>query len=91
MVMSLFRGGGGASVAKTLNLLKAVLQPSFNMEMKRLCDDYKHIYAMAVRNIGENTGDTVPPSTLRLLIMKMIEEVRYKVKGHHPQTTNILL
>ena len=69
-------GGGGASVAKTLDLLKAVLQPSFNMEMKRLCDDYKYIYAMAATNIRENTGDTVPQSTLKLLIMKMIEEVR---------------
>lgn len=68
-------GGGGASVAKTLDLLKAVLQPSFNMEVKRLCDDYRHIYTMAASNIRENTGDTVPQSTLKLLIMKMIEEV----------------
>lgn len=56
-------------------MLKAVLQPSFNMEVKRLCDDYTHIYAMAASNIRENTGDTVPQSTLKLLIMKMIEEV----------------
>ena len=69
-------GGGGASVAKTLDLLKAVLQPSFNMEVKRLCDDYRHIYAIAASNIRENTGDTVPQSTLKLLIMKMIEEVQ---------------
>ena len=46
------------------------------MEVKRLCDDYKYIYAMAAANIRENTGDTVPVSTLRLLIMKMIEEVK---------------
>ena len=74
--LPLFSGGGSASIAKTLDLLKAVLQPSFNMEVKRLCDDYKHIYAMAASNIRENTGDTVPQSTLRLLIIKMIEEVR---------------
>lgn len=64
-------------MAKTLDLLKAVLQPSFNMEVKRLCDDYKYIYAMAASNIRENTGDMVPQSTLKLLIMKMIEEVVY--------------
>lgn len=73
--LSPYSGGGGASLAKTLDLLKAVLQPSFNMELKRLCDDYKYIYAMAAANIRENTGDTVPVSTMRLLIMKMIEEV----------------
>ena len=28
--------GGGVNVAKTLDLLKAVLQSSFNMEVKRL-------------------------------------------------------
>lgn len=62
-------------MAKTLDLLKAVLQPSFNMEVKKLCDDYKYIYSMAATNIRENTGDTVPQSTLKLLIMKMVEEV----------------
>lgn len=47
------------------------------MEVKRLCDDYTHIYAMAASNIRENTGDTVPQSTLKLLIMKMIDEVSH--------------
>lgn len=68
--------GGGASVAKTLDLLKAVLQSSFNMEIKRLCDDYLHIFSLAATNIHENTGDSVPEATLKLLVCKMMEEVR---------------
>lgn len=37
LVLSLISGasGGGVNVAKTLDLLKAVLQSSFNMEVKR--------------------------------------------------------
>lgn len=62
-------------MAKTLDLLKAVLQPSFNMEVKRLCDDYTRIYALAASNIRDNTGDTVPQSTLNQLTMKMMDEV----------------
>lgn len=34
------RGGTGVNVAKTLDLLKAVMQSSFNQEVKKLCDDY---------------------------------------------------
>ena len=67
--------GGGASVAKTLDLLKAVLQSSFNMEVKRLCDDYQHIFSQAASNVRDNTGDSVPDATIRLLVCKMIEEV----------------
>jgi len=32
--------GGGVSIAKTLELLRAVLQTSFNQEVKQLCDSY---------------------------------------------------
>ena len=71
--------GGGASVAKTLDLLKAVLQSSFNMEVKRLCDDYLHIFSLAASNIRENTGDSVPEATLKLLVCKMMEEVEQEV------------
>lgn len=67
--------GGGASVAKTLDLLKAVLQSSFNSEVKRLCDDYLHIFTLAAVNIRENTGDNVPEATIKLLVCKMLEEV----------------
>ena len=72
---SFLPSGGGASVAKTLDLLKAVLQSSFNMEVKRLCDDYLQIFNSAALNIRENTQDTVPDATLRLLVCKMLEEV----------------
>ncbi len=34
------------------------------------------IYGMAAMNIQENTGDNVPPATLRLLVCKMMEEVK---------------
>lgn len=67
--------GGGTSVAKTLDLLKAVLQPSFNQEVKRLCDDYLQIFTLAAGNIRENTRDNVPEATLRVLVHKMMEEV----------------
>ena len=63
-------------MAKTLDLIKSVLQPSLNMEVKRLCDSYRNIFDMAASNINENTGDTVPSSTLQMLIVKMLEEVR---------------
>ena len=33
---------------------------------------------MAAMNIHENTGDNVPPATIRLLVCKMLEEVRIK-------------
>jgi deoxynucleotidyltransferase terminal-interacting protein 1 len=69
--------GGGVNVAKTLDLLKAVLQSSFNMEVKRLCDDYLQLYSQAAANIKENTGDTVPEATLRLLVNKMLEEAQH--------------
>ena len=62
-------------MAKTLDLLKAVLQSSFNMEVKRLCDDYLHIFTQAAANIRDNTGDSVPEATLKLLVCKMLEEV----------------
>ena len=67
--------GGGPSVAKTLDLLKAVLQPSFNQEVKRLCDDYLQIFTLAAGNIRENTRDNVPEATIRVLVHKMMEEV----------------
>ena len=41
----------------------------------RLCDDYLQLYCQASANIRENTGDTVPEATLRLLVNKMLEEV----------------
>jgi len=63
------------SVAKTLDLMKAVLQSSFNLEVKQLCDDYLSIFGLAAANIHENTGDNVPESTLKLLVCKMMEEV----------------
>ena len=63
------------SVAKTLDLMKAVLQSSFNMEVKRLCDDYLNIFTLAASNIRENTGDNVPEATLKMLVCKMMEEV----------------
>lgn len=63
-------------MAKTLDLLKAVLQSSFNMEVKRLCDDYLQLYRQAAANVRENTGDTVPEATLRLLVNKMLEEAQ---------------
>ena len=63
------------NVAKTLDLMKAVLQASFNMELKRLCDDYFSCFRQAATNIRENTGDDVPEATLRLLVCKMLEEV----------------
>lgn len=62
-------------MAKTLDLMKAVLQASFNMELKRLCDDYFSLFRQAATNIRENTGDDVPEATLRLLVCKMLEEV----------------
>ena len=62
-------------MAKTLDLLKAVLQPSFNQELKRLCDDYLQIFTLAAGNIRENTRDNVPEATLRVLVQKMMEEV----------------
>ncbi len=68
--------GGGASVAKTLDLLKAILQSSFNLEVKRLCDDYLQIFNVAAQNIRENTGDNVPDATLKLLVVRLLEEVR---------------
>ena len=43
--------------------------------MPRLCDDYLSLYCQAAGNIRENTGDTVPEATLRLLVNKMLEEV----------------
>ena len=44
MVFMLFsRGGAGVNVAKTLDLLKAVMQSSFNQEIKKLCDDYYQV------------------------------------------------
>ena len=55
--------------------MKAVLQSSFNMEVKRLCDDYLNIFALAASNIRENTGDNVPEATLKMLVCKMMEEV----------------
>ena len=64
-------------MAKTLDLLKAVLQPSFNQELKRLCDDYLQIFTLAANNIRENTRDNVPEATLRVLVHKMMEEVLY--------------
>ena len=63
-------------MAKTLDLLKAVLQTSFNREVQQVCDDYRHIFNLAANNIRENTGDNVPDSTLKLLVCKMLEEVR---------------
>ena len=49
---------------------------------RRLCDDYLQLYSQAAANIKENTGDTVPEATLRLLVNKMLEEVRKeKVEG----------
>ena len=40
------RGGTGVNVAKTLDLLKAVMQSSFNQEIKKLCDDYFQVTAL---------------------------------------------
>ena len=62
-------------MAKTLDLIKTVLQPSLNQEVANLCDSYRRIFDMAASNINENTGDTVPSSTLQMLIVKMLEEV----------------
>lgn len=62
-------------MAKTLDLLKAILQSSFNLEVKRLCDDYLQIFNAAAQNIRENTGDNVPDATLKLLVCRMIAEV----------------
>ncbi len=45
------------------------------MEVKRLCDDYMHIFSQAASNVRDNTGDSVPEATIRLLVCKMIEEV----------------
>ena len=47
----------------------------------RLCDDYLQLYCQAAANIRENTGDTVPEATLRLLVNKMLEEVRERGRG----------
>jgi len=74
--------GGSAAVAKTLDLIKTVLQPSLNQEVANLCDSYRRIFDMAASNINENTGDTVPSSTLQMLIVKMLEEVGGAVKLH---------
>ena len=62
-------------MAKTLDLMKAVLQPSLSMEIKRICDDYKQLFDKAAGHIRENTGDTVPQDTINLLVSKMLEEV----------------
>ncbi|XP_019851143.1 PREDICTED: uncharacterized protein LOC105312495 [Amphimedon queenslandica] len=70
------RGGAGVSVAKTLELIKAVLQTSFNQELKKLCDDYLQIFSIAAANINDNTNDTIPDSTLKILVMKMLEEAQ---------------
>jgi hypothetical protein len=70
------RGGAGVGVAKTLDLLKAVLQTSFNQELKKLCDDYMKIFSVAAHNINTNTGDNIPNSTLKLLVFKMLEEAQ---------------
>ena len=43
LLIFLSRGGAGVSVAKTLELIKAVLQTSFNQELKKLCDDYLQV------------------------------------------------
>ena len=72
------------SVAKTLDLMKAVLQSSFNMEVKRLCDDYLSIFTLAASNIRENTGDNVPEATLKMLVCKMMEEVCKKYSMEFP-------
>ena len=48
----------------------------------RLCDDYLQLYCQAAANIRENTGDTVPEATLRLLVNKMLEEVRRGGRGN---------
>ena len=90
-VLSFSRGGTGVGVAKTMELLKAVLQSSFNAEMKNLCDDYfkvsslcnhchvsslvDQIFSLAAANISENTTETVPESTLRTLVCRMMEDV----------------
>ena len=47
----------------------------------RLCDDYLSLYRQAAGNIRENTGDTVPEATLRLLVNKMLEEVCVLIGG----------
>lgn len=63
-------------MAKTLELLKAVLQSSFDLEVKQLCDDYLHMFQLAAHNIRENTGGDVPISTLKMLVCSMLDEVR---------------
>jgi len=58
------------------------------MEVKRLCDDYLHIFSQAAANIHDNTGDTVPDDTLKLLVCKMMEEVSLFVSPYmYTQTT----
>ena len=51
------------------------LSLSLSLSLCRLCDDYLSLYRQAAGNIRENTGDTVPEATLRLLVNKMLEEV----------------
>ena len=45
LYMYFSRAGTGVTLAKSLELLKAVLQTSFNHEIKRLCDDYFQVRA----------------------------------------------
>ncbi|KAL5478170.1 hypothetical protein EMCRGX_G025062 [Ephydatia muelleri] len=66
--------GGGVSAVKTLDLLKTVLQPSLNLKIKTVCDDYLKILSSAAMNMRENTGDVVPEPTLKVLVSKMLEE-----------------
>ena len=60
------------SIAQSLPLS---LSLSLSLSLCRLCDDYLSLYRQAAGNIRENTGDTVPEATLRLLVNKMLEEV----------------
>lgn len=45
------RSGAGVNVTKTLDLLKAVMQSSFNQEVKKLCDDYFQVNVHVIVNV----------------------------------------
>ena len=40
--------GGGASAVKTLDLLRTVLQPSLNLKIKNVCDDYLKVWEVGM-------------------------------------------
>ncbi|XP_077996471.1 uncharacterized protein LOC144449770 [Glandiceps talaboti] len=51
------RNGGCINPAKSLDLLRAVLQTSINKDIKKVMDKYRQYFDAAAQNVKENYGD----------------------------------